>query len=474
MGLPSTRNAARVVGAATYVVLVAALVLSRLTHLGKSFWEDEIYFVAGYVREGLGEILIGPGLSHQLYGVLTWATAEVVGESELAFRLWSAVPFVVGVLVVTAWLRARLNATAGLLYLFLATVSPLLLDLSRQARGYGLAFLAMSVMVVAALEADRTGRTRAVAVMSVAGVLGTWTLPQLGIAFLAAGVVLLADRRTRKATAVGLLSSVVAIVAWYAPHLSQIHSSSQVDNGVQISTGWLITAPIDQILLPGLLWIEGRVPLPGAVWLPLVLVAVLVISSSPYVHDRSAGLILCSGPAVTMAVLWAVDAYIWPRYLSYLLVPSFVLLSSGASALLERLRTRPALLRTALCLVAIALLAANFASVAPDVVQLPRQANRDAARLIETRSPSSTPVFAYLTAPSNLAFYLSRPVRSLDGTDVAARVCGEAVPVVYVMEPFGVEPVDVPCLRRAGVEHFRFREYAAGGVMNVWFVPPRG
>ena len=61
--------------------------------------------------------------------------------------------------VVTAWLHSRVDALSGVLFLFLATVSPLLLDITRQARGYGLAFLAMSILVVAALEAARDGRT---------------------------------------------------------------------------------------------------------------------------------------------------------------------------------------------------------------------------------------------------------------------------------------------------------------------------
>jgi len=62
------------------------------------------------------------------------------------------IPFILGVIVVT-------SPRSGALYLFLATVAPLLLDLSRQARGYGPAFLAMSVLIVAALEADSSGRT---------------------------------------------------------------------------------------------------------------------------------------------------------------------------------------------------------------------------------------------------------------------------------------------------------------------------
>jgi hypothetical protein len=32
--------------------------------------------------------------------------------------------------------------------------------------------------------------------------------------------------------------------------------------------------------------------------------------------------------------------------------------------------------------------------------------------------------------------------------------------------------VHLPCFNRAGVEHHAFRQYARGGVMNVWFIPP--
>ena len=48
-------------------------------------------------------------------------------------RLGAAVPFIAGVVLVTAWLHVRYGALCGLLFLFLATASPLLLDLSRRA-----------------------------------------------------------------------------------------------------------------------------------------------------------------------------------------------------------------------------------------------------------------------------------------------------------------------------------------------------
>jgi len=52
-------------------------------------------------------------------------------------------------------------------------------------------------------------------------------------------------------------------------------------------------------------------------------------------------------------------------------------------------------------------------------------------------------------------------------------VCSQTASVVYVMQPFGRTPVDVPCLVRPGVEHHRFRQYANAGRIDVWFVPER-
>ena len=74
--------------------------------------------------------------------------------------------------------------------------------------------------------------------------------------------------------------------------------------------------------------------------------------------------------------------------------------------------------------------------------------------------------------PSSLAFYLGWPVRAVRASNVAASVCRNPEPVAYVMQPFSIRPVVVPCLRRDGVVHYVFRQYARGDEMNVWIVPP--
>ncbi len=463
----------RIAVVVAYVGLGAALLWSRLADLGHSLWNDEIVMVEGYVRAGPRHILSGPDLNHELMALLAWVTTSVVGESEIALRLLSAVPFVAAVVVVAVWLHRRRGALSALLFVFLGTVSPLLLDITRQARGYGLAFLAMSLVVVAGLEALRTGNAWAVIAMCAAGVLGAWTLPQLAIAFIAVGAVLVSDSRTRVTAAAGLVVSIVAIAAWYAPHTGAVHSAAQIPDGIQIGFPWVLTAPIDQILLPALIWIDGTALAAGVIWLPLVALVAIVAAASPFFRDWRMALVLCAGPVATVSVLWLEHAYVIPRYLSFLLAPWFILLATGAADILERLPRRPALARTVICLAAIGILGIRFVGLAPDVVRLPREAHRDVARVIEN-GPRGTPVLAYMRNPTNLAFYLGRPVDHLDAGTVAAQVCNAGRPVYYVRQPLGNADVRVPCLSRPGVRHDGFRQYTRGGRMDVWLVPPTG
>ena len=458
----------------SYAGLAIALVASRTVGLDQSLWTDEIVALESFIREGPREILAGPDLSHELFGLLAWASIELVGESEVVLRVWSVVPFLAGVALVTTWLHRTAGALAGVLFLFLATVSPLLLDVTRQARGYGLAFLAMGLVVVAGLEVIKNGRTAALVAFCAGGIVGTATLPQFGIAFVAAGVVLLAvapDERRR--LIVALVASLLATAAFYAPHLAQVRDAAQIEDGVRIDTLWLVTAPVDQVLLPALIWIDGTALVAGPLWLPAVLLAVIVMAASSLARDRRTVLLLASGPVVTVIALWAAQAYVIPRYLSFLLVPVFVLLATGASDLLQRGASRGGVVTVALCAVVVVVLGARFLLLAPDVMRLPREANADSARAVRASEPPLLPVLAYMRNPGNLEHYLGRRPASLEAAQVAARVCGQRVSIAYVTQPFGIAPVGVPCLTRPGVQHERFEQYARGGETNVWLVPPR-
>ena len=419
-------------------------------------------------------ILTGPYTpnNHELYSLLGWATDSVFGESVIALRLGAAIPFIAGVAIVTTWLHVRTKALSALLFLLFATASPLLLDISRLARGYGLAFLAMSVMVVAALEAERNGRSWAVAAFWAAGLVGTWTLPHFAIAFGVTGVILLLRPELRTRCIVGAFVALLASVAWYAPHFDGIATSSAQDYGAPIVTRWLVTAPFDQILYPAFASLDENVLNPSLATLVAAAGLVALVGSSPLLRRRGSAFVLCAGVVATVIVFWMTGTQLVPRFLSFLLVPLLILLATGCAFILERLLTKPARLRTPIVVALLALLTLTSVPLLASVPRSRRDSLREAASVIRENAPSAR-VYAYMPYPEDLAFHLDRlvdQVRLRDGTTV---VCGENAPAVLVAQPWFWPPTIVPgCVTRPGTRHYSFEQYARGEMTDVWIVPP--
>jgi hypothetical protein len=470
-----TRDLAGPLTVGAYTVLGAVLCWSRLLGLDRSYASDELMTVRLYVREGLHEIVAGRYIpnNHELFSLAGWATTQLVGESAVVLRLWSAIPFICGVALATWWLHTRIGPLSGVLFLFFATASPLLLDITRQARGYGLAFLAMSVLVVAALEAVRRPRTRTAVAFCVAGVLGTMTLPHFALAFAATAAVLLTERALRRPLVVGLVGSLLAVVAFYGPHVGDLEQSSRQEYASPIGLPWIVTAPIDQTLLRALAGID-EVLLDPDVWSLLASIALAaVMSASPLLRDRRTALVLGSGVLVTIVVFWAARTNVAPRFFSFLLVPLFILLASGAAAIVARFATsgRP-IVRTLLAVSVIAFTGLAFAQHMERVARLPREAVREAGELIRSSAPSTTPVVSYVPYPHDLEYYLGRQVDLAALTpEEAVRVCRVPGDAIYVSQPWILAPATVPCLARAGVRHYRLEQYARGGRIDVWFIP---
>jgi hypothetical protein len=388
--------------------------------------------------------------------------------------MFSVVPFIAGVVLVTFWLHRNHGALSGLLFLFLCVTSPLLLDITRQARGYGLAFGAMSVMVVAALEARRSKSTWLIGAFCVAGAAGTCTLPNFGVSFVVMGAALLIDPALRLRAGLGLGAGLLLVAAWYAPHFDDIRESSRQGYGVPIELEWLVTAPIDQILIPAMIWIDGVVLFPGVRWLPLVAAAVLLIAASPLLRDRFTALLLCSGPVATVVTLWITDTRSVPRFLSYLLVPSFVLLATGMASIFERLRTGPQLARTVVAFVGLVLVAAVFVVRGTDVVRLPREDPKNVAAVIASSEYALAPVYARQVHPRITEFYLGRDVLTAKAAGWLQVACEQAEPVAVVNQPWVLPAAELPCESRPGIRRYRFPQYARGNETIVWLVPPSG
>ena len=463
----------RVVVVAAYAVLGAALCWSRLVGLRHGYCCDEIRTVSDYVDRGPRAILAGVYIpnNHELFSLLGWLTHEAGARSEMALRLWSVLPFILGVAVVTLWLHRRIGALEGLVFLFLATASPLLLDISRMARGYGLVFLAMSVLVVSALEAESTPTGWAVAGFSAGGLLGSLTLPHFAIAYVSVAVVLVARKELRFQVAIATSVSLPAIAVWYAAHVDDIASSTLGEYGLQIQTVWLATAPVDQTLVPALTLLDDSFVRPSLESLLLALVLGAVLVSSPLLRRRRHAAILVAPVVATVVAFWFTGTYVVPRFFSFLLVPLFVLLATGSASLLYRLRTRPAPVRTVAVGVMFGVLAFQFVSLTADVSRMPRDSTEAAALTIRRAVSPSTPVVAHVPYPRDLEHYLERPVTRAWTEAEAKRACGLTRQVVYVDQPYLVPAAVLPCLGRADVRHYRLRQYARGGRIDVWVIP---
>jgi len=297
------------------------------------------------------------------------------------------------------------------------------------------------------------------------------TLPNFAIAFLATSAALFTVPPLRWRTAVGVGATLALVALWYAPHRDELGEVSQTPYGNQISPLEAITAPFDQVLLPGLMRLDGETPIQSLAWLPLVIAIAIPVAMSPYLRNAWAAWVLCAGIVASVLALVFSGAYVVPRYASFLLVPAFVLLATGCGEILRRFRGRPAFVRSLIVACLIALLVVTFPANALHVMALPREAHRDAAELIAAEADRSSDIYLLAPQPDDLLFYLDRDTTNLTSVD-AGELCGRIVEVVYVEQLWRVPPVGLPCLDRKGVRHVTFEQYARGGRIDVWFIPP--
>jgi hypothetical protein len=470
----ASTESTRALTAGAYALLGVTLCWSRLVGLTHSYCCDEIRTVSLYVDRGPREILAGPYIpnDHELFSFLGWLTFSLGGESEVAIRLWSVLPFLLGVALTTAWLHRRAGALSGIAFLFLATASPLLIDISRMARGYGLAFLAMSLLMIGALEAARAGSWWAIAAVAAGGVVGSLTLPHFALAYVATCAVLLAKRELRVRVGLVLALTIAIVAAWYAPHLDDIPSSSLAEYGQRINSRWLVTAPIDQTLVPALTQLDDSFVRPNLSSLLFSLTLVAVAGSSPLLRARFPALVLCVPVVTTVVTFWLTWTYLVPRFFSFLLVPLFMLLATGSAAILSRLRSRPAPVRTAMVVAIFGVLMVQLVPLVLDVSRLPRDATGEAGTAIRGLVPASTPVVAHVPYPDDISFFLGRPAVPAWTPGEARTVCRRGRTAVYVEQPYLVPEARVPCVRRAGTRHYSFRQYTRGRRIDVWVIPP--
>jgi hypothetical protein len=194
---------------AALVVLAAALRLSTLDL--QSFWYDEAYTPVHVLHASLWTTLramVHSENSPPLWYLLTWGDYRVLGSSEVALRLPSALAGIATVPVAWAIGQELAGRRAAIIGAALVAVNPLFVWYSQEARAYGLFVLTAALALLCFLRAARTPTPRRMAAFAAAGVLALLSHYFAVFLLIPMAVWLLAGRATRRTglIAVGALA----------------------------------------------------------------------------------------------------------------------------------------------------------------------------------------------------------------------------------------------------------------------------
>ena len=319
----------------TCSVMGVVLGWSRLANLGTSFWSDEAYSAYYYANRGPRGIFFGTYVpnNHALYNLLSWATTSALGRFEASYRIWSVLPGIAAVALAAWWASKRLGTIAATAIVVLATVSPVHLVLTPQARGYGLAMLAGVAVLVTAVRVSDHASTRDVAWFAAAAIAGIWTLPVFALAAGFQAAVLVADRRVRKRMLVACGAIAAASLIFYAPMLGGILHNAGQKFGSRLALVGAVTGAYHDLAAPT---IGNAIPTsPHALLNEVVTFAVIMLLALAAGvrlwrrHDRALLAHLAVPIFGTYVALVAGRFYVQPRFASYLLFHVVVLLAIG-------------------------------------------------------------------------------------------------------------------------------------------------
>lgn len=388
------------------------LVWSRLANLGTSFWSDEAYSAYYYANRGPRGIFFGTYVpnNHVLYNLLSWVTTGAVGRFEAAYRIWSVVPGAAAVALAAWWAWKRLGPIAATALVILATVSPVHLVLTPQARGYGLAMLAGVVMLIGAVRSSDSESTRDIALFAVGAIVGIWTLPVFAVAAVAQAGVLLWDKRLRKRTLIACGAIAVLSVAWYASMLSGILHNSDQQFGTRLAVVSVVTGAYHHLAAPT---IAGGLPFAlhsmlsnVATFLVIVLLTLAAVLRLWRRGDRALLAHLLVPIFFVYLVLVIGRFYVQPRFASYLLFHVLLVLAIGVQQCWDLVTGfMPARAVVAIALVILALTGSSrVATLTEAQARVPWENDQFVANMV--KAAGLTSVVTDSTHPGALFYYM--------------------------------------------------------------------
>ena len=470
------------------ILVIAALLLAWTRIDGdESLWHDEAFTALNFIGPGPTVIVSGDYVpnDHIVFNLLTWATTNLLDDhTESSFRLWSTLPALAAIGVLGWWLWRRLSPWTATIFVVLALLSPLHLELARQARGYGIAFLALALLLVSADNAGRNGGRLAWAAFAGVGVVGSYNLPVFVLAFVGVAVAIVVTRPARlRACAITVLAAAGILLALYAPLLTDVLGSTDQEFGAPLPWHAPLTGPIQDLLAPSAELLLDAASAPT--WAELVIAALVIAGIARLVlTDRARYAALLLVPVLfTYLALTFLRFFVEPRFTSYLLLPMLVLVAAALAAPIETVTRRLEL--RALAAIAAAGIAAlgvlgtvRIVADAHESAELPIENFEMVGEIID--GAEIGPVITNTIRPEGLRYYLGRDrVAVLSGPYLRQAVCRGTAPFAFVDHPLAIgfevpSPAPLRCLERRGGVRVQVRQRPErGGHIDVWIVPPR-
>jgi hypothetical protein len=466
--------------------VVAFLIWSRFTRLTTSLWNDEAYSAMTFIDRGPITMFTGyydPN-NHLLFSLVTWATTNLAGRSEVAYRIASVVPALGAVGLVVAWVRHRLRPIAAAIVIVLATMSSVHLVLSPQGRGYGIGFLAGAGMLVGAMAVCDRARNRDLVSFGAFGVLGIWTLPQFAVTFVAHAAVLFAIRPDlRRRIVVTTTVVTAASLAFYASVLSQLARTSQHDYGLaKLPWSSWVTGTYSHLGKPTLAPFLPD-PLTRGPWLALLFLGFGALGARWLLHngERALLLLIVVPPTLVYVVLVVTRVGFASRYTSFLLFHVIVVLALGIAEAWDLVQ--PFVLRAALAAVSLALVAVAAHNAIEHTRTLPYENAKRVKQIVDATSKDAF-VFTNSTRAFALQYYIGgkrlRTRATLAGSGflpgwawpgwAKEQFCTRPPPLVYIdhESPLAPKP-DMHCLIDRNATHIYVGPNLRGS-MDVWIL----
>jgi hypothetical protein len=474
------------------VVLGLVLVWTRLIRIEESFWHDEVVTVMTFSGQGLGPILFGETVyspnNHVLYNLLSWATTSLLVKTEALYRFWSVVPAIAAIAAGAWWAWRRLGAVVAIAFAALAIAVPMHMELAPQARGYGLALLAATLMLIAADRVTRACSKRPLLGFLGAGLLGIWTLHIFAAAFIGQALSLLKWPNLRRPVIAAVGAAGLLSLLFYAPVLDGIISGERprgeiisLDAALTLdrTRGWLI-APIMMV-------VTGGRP---ADWVSLAALALMAVAIVGLWRrgDLGLALILVVPPLVFNLFVSVGELNTVSRH-QFLLLTHMLLLVAVGIGELARIVTRYRPLRpVAVAAGVVAVLALARTTVQWEAKISPFENFSEVAAVIEQADEHT--VVTDSVRPDGLRYYLGDRLLELLPEEIERRLCEPGRSVVYVrhlpISPFigphpeihraeaGYRhPPRLECLTRKRAVRVRVPQRARGDAIDLWIVEPR-